>query len=252
MGYIRFFWTALYMVLALIITLPFYVLFWIIGLFSMKARDALTLFVVRSAFRTILFLSGVKMHITGLDNIPKDEPVLYIGNHRGFFDVLTLYTLFPNMTAFIAKKSFKKVPLLSWWMVLLHNLFLDRNDIKQGLKVILTAIDYVKGGMSVCIFPEGTRNRTEEDMLAFHEGSFKVADKTSCPIIPVTMYNMSAVFEDHFPAIVPQHVMINFGEPIYPDSLSKEERKHLGAYTRDIMLKKYAEQKEEYADIIKK
>ena len=136
--------------------------------------------------------------------------------------------------------------MLSWWMRMLHNLFLDRDDIKQGLQTILTAIEYVKGGMSVVIFPEGTRNKTEEDILPFHEGSFKISTKTDCPIVPMTMYNMSAVFEDHFPKIQPQHVFVDFGTPIIPSELEPEQRKHIGAYVRGIMLEKYDELRKEH------
>lgn len=247
MGYIRFFWTALYVVVAFIISIPFLLIILFLGLFSMKLRDKLTMVVVRVNFKMVLFLAGAKVHVTGLENVPKDVPVLYIGNHKSFFDVLTTYSLFPSMTSFVAKKQFEKIPGLSWWMMMLHNLFLDRDDIKQGLKTILKAIDYVKGGMSVCIFPEGTRNKTDADMLPFHEGSFKIADKTGCPIVPMTMYNMSAIFEDHFPKIYSQDVYIDFGTPIIPDELSKEERKHIGAYVQNIMMQKYTELKENYA-----
>ena len=82
---------------------------------------------------------------------------------------------------FFAKKEMEKVPLLSTWMKRLHCLFLDRNDLKQGLKTILTAIEKVKSGISICIFPEGTRNKNEDelDMLPFHEGSFKIAAKAN-------------------------------------------------------------------------
>lgn len=247
MGYIRFFWTALFVVVAFIVSIPIMLIILFVGLFSMPLRDKMTMVVVRIAFKTVLFLSGAKVHITGLENIPKDVPVLYIGNHKSFFDVLTTYSLFPSITSFVAKKQFKKIPGLSWWMMMLHNLFLDRDDIKQGLKTILTAIEYVKGGMSVCIFPEGTRNKTDADMLPFHEGSFKIADKTGCPIVPMTMYNMSAIFEDHFPKIIPQDVYIDFGTPIMPEELSKDERKHIGAYVQNIMMQKYLELKENYS-----
>lgn len=247
MGYIRFFWTALFVVVAFIVSIPIMLIILFVGLFSMPLRDKMTMVVVRIAFKTVLFLSGAKVHITGLENIPKDGPVLYIGNHKSFFDVLTTYSLFPSITSFVAKKQFKKIPGLSWWMMMLHNLFLDRDDIKQGLKTILTAIEYVKSGMSVCIFPEGTRNKTDADMLPFHEGSFKIADKTGCPIVPMTMYNMSAIFEDHFPQIIPQDVYIDFGTPIMPEELSKDERKHIGAYVQNIMMQKYLELKENYS-----
>ena len=244
MGYIRFLWSIIIIVLVLILSLPFMLIDLLIGIFSMPLRDKVTMKIVNVAFGIMLFATGTRVHISGLENIPSDKAVVYIGNHRSFFDVLVSYRLFPAPTLFIAKKEFSQVPILSWWMRLLHNLFLDRNDVKQGMKTILKAIDYVKEGKSVCIFPEGTRNRGGEDMLAFHEGSFKIADKTDCPIIPMTMYNMSAVFEDHFPKVTREDVYIDFGTPIIPSALAKEDRKHLGSYVREIMIQRYNELKE--------
>ena len=244
MGYLRFIWTLIVVIILFTLSIPLLLIDLLVGVFSMDLRDRLTMFIVHVAFRVILFVAGTRLHVTGFENIPKDEPVLYIGNHRSFFDVLTSYSRFPKITSFIAKKEFKPVPFLSWWMMVLHNLFLDRKDIKQGMKIILKAIEYVKGGMSICIFPEGTRNRTEEDILPFHEGSFKIADKTNCAIIPMTMYNMSAMLEDHFPKVISSDVYIDFGKPVYPNDLSKEERKTLGSYVRNIMLEKYKELKD--------
>lgn len=250
MGYIRAVWTFLGMVFMLILNLPAMLLALLIGLFNMDVRDKMTMFLVKAAFKVMLFNAGTKIHVTGLENIPKDKAVLYVGNHRSFFDVMVCFTYFPRITGFIAKKSFEKTPYISWWMRMLHSLFLDRDDIKQGLKVILEAIDHVKNGISICVFPEGTRNRSyEKDMLDFHEGSFKIATKTDCPIIPMTMYNMSACFEDHFPKVYAKHVFIDFGKPFIPSELEAEEIKHIGAYTRDIMLNKYEELKKQYEEL---
>lgn len=84
----------------------------------------------------------------------------------------------------------------------LYCLFLDRENPKEGLKTILQAIDYVKHGISICIFPEGTRNKGEElSLLPFHNGSFKIAEKTGCPIIPMSLNNTCDIFEGHFPFI---------------------------------------------------
>ena len=248
MGYLRFGWTVFMTVIMFIISLPIMLIIYITGLFNMDIRDRMTMTVVRVAFSLVLFFAGTRVHISGRENIPEEGAVLYIGNHKSFFDVLVSYKLFPRMTAFIAKKEFAKVPLFSWWMRMLHNLFLDRDDIKQGLKTMLKAIDYAKNGMSVCIFPEGTRNKSEEPMLPFHEGSFKVAEKTGCPIVPMTMYNMSSVFEDHFPQITREDVYIHFGEPFCVKDLSTEDRKHLGAYTRNIMLEKYEELRKQHEE----
>ena len=119
----------------------------------------------------------------------------------------------------------------------LHCLFLDRKDIKQGLKTILTAVDKVKSGISICIFPEGTRNRNKDelDMLPFHEGSFKIATKANCPIIPIAISNSANIFEAHFPKISPARVVVEYGKPIYPDELSKEDKRHIGEYTQNVI-----------------
>lgn len=250
MGYIRLAWTGIIVVLVLIISLPFLLIDFLLGFINMKARDAFTLFVVRIFFKIILWSSGTRVHITGMENIPKDAPVLYVGNHRSIFDIVATYSLFPNMTAFVAKKEIAKVPVLSWWMRMLYNLFLDRQDVKQGLKTILQAVEYVKEGKSICIFPEGTRNKGDEVMMEFHAGSFKIAEKGGCSIIPMTMYNMSTIFEDHFPQIYSQDVYVDFGTPIDLSELSKEEKKHLADYTRDIMINRYQELEKQHEEFI--
>ena len=249
MGYIRFAWTALAAVVMFILSLPLLLVAWIGSFINPKISEGITMWVIKVSFSVVVFLSGTRIHLSGLENVPKDQAVLYVANHRSFYDVLCTYRLFPGSTLFIAKKQFEKVPVFSWWIKMVHGLFLDRDDIKQGLQVILKAIEYCKSGISVCIYPEGTRNKTQEDILPFHEGSFKVAQKTGCPIIPITMYNMSAVFEDHFPAIERQDVFVHFGEPIIISELPEENKKHVGAYTREIMLKKYQELKKQHEEL---
>ena len=99
---------------------------------------------VQWAFRVIIFLSGADIEFIGEENVPKDEAVLYIGNHRSFFDIIITYSRCPRLTGYISKQSITKIPVLGLWMKRLHCLFLDRDDIKQGLKVVLAAIDQVQ------------------------------------------------------------------------------------------------------------
>ncbi len=99
-------------------------------------------------------LAGVHLTVEGKEHVPTDQAVLYIGNHRSIFDIVITYAQCPNLTGYISKDGVNKVPLLGIWMRRLYCLFLDRKDLKQGLKTILTAIDQVKSGISICIFPE--------------------------------------------------------------------------------------------------
>ncbi len=247
---IRFILTLLYVILFLILLLPVMLVQWIIGKFNRHAGDIASLRTVQWGFKCCLFLSGVKAEIRGLENLTKDadKPVLYVGNHNSFFDVILMYTLFHERTGFIAKKAFKKVPSLNLWMMRLYCLFLDRKDTKQGLKTILTAIDYVKQGISIFVFPEGTRSK-DGKMIPFKAGAFKIATKTGCPIVPIVLSGTADVFENHMPIIKKQQVVVTIGEPIDPNSLEKEEKKHIADYTHKIMEEMLVENDALLADI---
>lgn len=222
----------------LILSIPILLVEWIVGKFSPMAKEISSLRIVQAVFKAVLWVGGVKVTFIGEENVPKDAPVLYIGNHRSFFDIPLTYPRCPIRTGYVAKKEMENVPLLSTWMKRLHCLFLDRKDIKQGLKTILEAIEKVKSGISICIFPEGTRNKNESEleMLPFHEGSFKIATKAKCPIIPIAISNSANIWEVHFPKVKPTHVIVEYGKPIYVDELEKEDKKHLGAYTQNMIL----------------
>lgn len=230
---------VIYVFLFLLLGLPVLGLMWIIGKFNKPWADMAQLRIVQWAFRCIIFMSGSKLDIRGEENIPKDEAVLYIGNHRSFFDIIITYSRCPRLTGYISKKSILKIPVLGLWMKRLHCLFLDRDDIKQGFKVILTAIDEVKSGVSICVFPEGTRCKNQDDpaeVLPFKEGSFKIATKSKCKIIPIAITGTAEIFEDHLPWVHKNNVTITYGKPIDVSGLSKEETKHLGAYCRNVIV----------------
>lgn len=232
---IRLILVAIFLILFLVIFSPALIVEWIIGRFNPERKSKSSLWLVQKAFGIILFLSGTKVDVIGRENIPDDQPVLYVGNHRSYFDIVIGYRLIKGECGFIAKKEMEKIPFLRRWMKNIHCLFLDRKNIKEGLKTILAGIDKVKHGISIWIFPEGTRNR-DVGMMEFKEGSMKIAEKTGCPIIPVAMTGTAEIFEKHIPWIKKSHVTVTFGKPIDIKTLEKDQKKFLGAYTRDVIL----------------
>ncbi len=232
---IRLILILLFLVIYFILGIPILVIEWMIGKFNRHAADLSQLRIVQAAFRIILFLAGTKLTVIGEENVPKDIPVLYIGNHRGFFDTVITYARCPGLTGYIAKDSMTHVPFLSTWMKRLHCLFMNRDDVKEALKTILAGIDNIKNGISVCIFPEGTRNTTDELMLPFKEGSFKIATKTGCPIVPMAITGSADIFENHFPWIRKAHVTLEYGKPILPGELDKAEQKKIGQKCQNII-----------------
>lgn len=235
---IRFILVCICVVGYLILSIPLLIIEWIIGKFNPYAKDISSLRIIQAVFKFILWITGVEVTVIGEENVPKNQPVLYIGNHRSFFDILLTYTRCPRLTGYVAKAEMEKIPLLSNWMRYLHCLFLDRKDIKKGLKTILEGIEKIKSGISICIFPEGTRNRADSDLelMEFHEGSFKLATKTNCPIVPIALNNTCSIFEKQFPKIKKTHVVIEYCKPIIPSELSKEDKKFIGKYTRNVIL----------------
>ena len=195
--------------------------------------DLIALRIVQWAFKCMLFIAGTKTIVIGEEHVPKDQPVLYIPNHRSYFDILLLYSRVPGLTGFVSKDSMKKFYLLRDWMKKLHCLFLNRENPREGLKTILQGIENINNGISMCIFPEGTRNKMDGEMLPFKEGSMKMAEKTGCLVIPVALSNTAEIFENHMPWIRSCKVVIEYGAPIDPKTLSRQEQKHLGAMCRD-------------------
>ena len=233
---IRFILVCIVVIAYLVLTIPVLLVEWIIGKFSPMTKDISSLRMVQAIFKFILWITGAKVTVIGEENVPKDQAVLYVANHRSYFDILLTYSRCPIRTGYVAKKEMEKIPLLSTWMKNLYCLFLDRDNMREGLKTILQAIDYVKNGISICIFPEGTRNNGEElSMLPFRDGALKIAEKTGCAIIPISMNNTADIFEAHFPRVKKVHVVIEYGKPIYPKELDKETRKHLGIYCHDLI-----------------
>ena len=234
----------LYVILT-ILSIPAYLIEWIIRQFNEKAAAKIAQAIVRVVFNIVMFVSGCKKTIIGVENIPADTPVMYAANHRSFYDIILAYATVPNQTAFISKKEIKKMPCVAQWMYFLNCMFMDRGDVKQNLNIILRAISLVKDGYSVYIAPEGTRNATDT-LLDFKEGSMKIATKGKCPIIPVCLHGTEEIFENNLPWIRKGKIRIEYGKPIYPDELDKETKKHLGAFVREIIADMYKQGLKEF------
>ena len=214
-------------------------IFWLYGkLINQDKADFIQLRMVQWVFKIIHVLAGIKITVIGEENVPTDEAVLYVANHRSMADNVVTYARCPRLTGFVAKKGVDKVPALRAWMRRLHCEFLDRDDIKQGLKVILSCIEKVKNGISIFIFPEGTRNKNSADPTdigEFKDGSFKIASKTGCKVVPVAITGTNKVFEDHFPYIKSANVILEYGKPITIKELDKEDQKHVGLYFQNVV-----------------
>lgn len=180
---------------------------------------------VSGFFRKELKIAGCKITAKGLENIPEGEPCLFVGNHRSYFDILVYHETINKPVGFIAKLEMKKIPLLPFYMDDIGCLFINRDDIKQGLEIINRGAEYLKMGHSMILFPEGTRNQKDE-LLDFKEGGYKMAEKAKCAIVPVAISGSDLLLESAPKKRIRSHgVVIEFGKPFYPGSMSPKDRK---------------------------
>lgn len=195
---------------------------------------------VKLVFKVVVLFAGVKATIIGLENLEalsNEKSYYIISNHRGFCDVVRGYLLFDNITGIVAKKELEKIPLLSYWMKKINCVFLDRYDLRDGVRMVVDCIKNINDGISMWIFPEGTRckSKNPEDLLEFKSGAFKVAEKTNCYILPIAFKNTEYVFENQSPFVKATKIFINIGKAYKISELNEDEKKDIGYYNQRIV-----------------
>ncbi len=202
---------------------------------DMTAHDNYSNSVVQAWGRSCIKNSGADMEISGLENVPTDRPVLFVANHQSNFDILALCGLLKCNKGFVAKKELGKVPALWYWMEHTHCLFMDRDDMKQSMQVIIKAYEQLRDGYSMIIFPEGTRSKGGP-VKEFKAGSFKPAIKAKVPIVPITLDGTYRVIDgDKDKLDGSSGVNIVIHPPIETADLTKEEIKELPSKVQKII-----------------
>lgn len=155
----------------------------------------------------------VKIESYGLENLPEEDGFIFYPNHQGLFDVLVFLESCPRPFAFVIKKEARDIILLKQVGDALGSLAIDREDIKQSMKVILEMADRVKEGKNFLIFAEGTRSKQGNQLLDFKGGSFKAAMKAKCPIVPCALIDSFKPFDEK--SIKPVTVKLIYLPPMY-------------------------------------
>lgn len=138
---------------------------------------------------------NVTVHGYGLENLPAESGYIMFPNHQGLFDVMGLVYLNPTPFGVVIKKEAYDVFLLRQLIQTMGGLFIDRDDPKEGMKVINEMAKEVREGRNFLIFPEGTRSKQGNRLGEFKSGSFKAATKAKCPIVPIAIIDCYLPFD---------------------------------------------------------
>ena len=201
--------------------------------------------IVRQTAYQILFVLRVKTHATGLGKFPKaDIPVVLINNHLSVFDEFAIAAFFPRDFIFITKPQNFKIPIGGAWMRYAGYLPIVQGDIAGGAKVIADATSYIRDRkLSICVAPEGTRNKTFPDplLLPFHPGTFHLALNSGAPVIACAIQNTNAITK-RFP-LKRTHIYLDIVGVVEQDEYFSMSAKELCLLSRSFIEKRF-EQKE--------
>lgn len=203
----------LMMVARLFFKVPFYFLsIWWCGK-SKKIDFEESYFRVKKVTKKANHAGRVTIQSYGLENIPKDNGFIFFPNHQGLFDVLVFLESSPAPFAFVMKKEVRNTILLKQVADALGSLSIDRDDIRQSMRVINEMAEQVKGGKNLLIFAEGTRSRDGNHPGDFKGGSFKSAVKAKCPIVPCALIDSFKPFDEK--SVKPVTVSLIYLPPLY-------------------------------------
>lgn len=205
---------------------------WFLKLFRLnKQRQRLIYRYAHWWGRVVLAATGSKVTVRGAENIPSG-PVVFMANHLSLFDIMLLLGYIAKPIAFMAKKELAKVPVIRSLMGEVGCLYLDREDVRQAVKVFRRGAEQVRKGLSMVIFPEGTRSLTGS-IGDFKSGSMKLAIKADVPIVPAAIYGTGDIFKDK--KITPTKIFLQVMPSISPDEYQEMGSTTLATRVRDVV-----------------
>lgn len=204
--------------------------------YTRKKLKWLSSWVLKSLNVRLKVIYKNKNRILDLD---REEGIIFVSNHQSNLDIPTIITALHMDIGFVAKKEMKNWPFFSFWMKKSNCVFLNRENPREGIKDIKKAVELIKEGYPIVIFPEGERTLTGE-ILPFKKGSFKLATETNGIIVPVTIKGTYDIQKrGTLKMNRNQKVTVVIDEPIYVKKLSKDELTVLSKTVQEIIIENY-------------
>lgn len=182
-----------------------------------------------------LLLIGIRLRVEGTDRLDRSRSYVLVGNHRSSLDFIVNAAAFPGVYRYLAKKELQKVPIFGW-VVKKMCLIVDRDSAMSRARSMVALKEQLKAGWSIFIYPEGSRNKTNDPLATFYDGAFRLAIQTGAPIAIQTIVNMHEISNAASPIdLRPGKVRIVWDGPIDTQHLKTEDVAALRDQVRAIM-----------------
>ena len=191
--------------------------------------------VARMWSRGVLWTSGVKVRSRFEAPLTVGGKYVFMANHRSLFDIPALIVSLPGQTRFLAKKSLFQIPIFGWALRAGGFITIDRKNLSSARNSFAQAVARLRAGISVLVFPEGTRS-TVEELLPFQRGGFLLALKSGLPIVPAGIRGSREVQSKRSYVIRPGTIWVHYGAPLDPGEYSVSGKDELMDMVRERIL----------------
>ena len=220
-----FFWSTVF--LSLIFLTPF--------LFVFQSKKKVIRGIEKGWGRLLLFVSGVKIKIEGRENIDPNGCYIVMANHQSYFDIFVLLLL-PVLIHWMAKKELFRIPIFGWILRWIGGIEVDRKNRAKAYLSLKKAVDTIRQGSTVLIFPEGTRS-PNGDLLPFNKGGFSLAILAEAPILPITIKGTRGIMEKGSFRVYSGSVKVCVHPAVETKGLILKDRERLQDKIREILRK---------------
>ena len=184
----------------------------------------------------MLKIAGWKVDLEGAELLESSQPCVYLANHQGTMDVATFGSIYPHRTLVIAKTELKWVPCLGLFLYAAGNIMIQRHRRASAIASLSQAAEQIRRkNASVWVFPEGTRNRTQENMLPFKKGAFYMAVEAGIPLVPVVAQRLTPLLDQERGILRPGRVRVRVLAPIPTAGLKQDDVEELISRTWELM-----------------
>ena len=171
-----------------------------------------------------LWFSNVRVKVSGLENLDTSKQYIFMSNHRSAADIVAIgYALWAFQIRFVAKKELLRVPVFGWGLWAMRNIIIDRRNHVQAVRSYAVAGQRIRRGISVVVFPEGTRGVGAE-LLPFKKGGFVLAIETATPIAPIAVVNTEKAMPKGSLRIESAEIEVRIGKPIETASIAYKDK----------------------------
>ena len=188
--------------------------------------------------KSILVVSRVKVCVKGLSNIDPASPYIYMPNHQSNFDIPVLLGHLPVQFRWLAKMELFKIPVFGRAMRKAGYISIDRHHRESAFESLKVAANKIKSGVSVLIFPEGTRS-WDGNIRPFKKGGFVMAIDSGVPIVPVVITGTRAIMPKGKFRVYPGHVSMVIHKPIGTSTYTRETKEALMESVRRVICEKF-------------